>query len=113
MASHRVAIGAALLVAPGAAGRRWLGDIAGDRRAKVLLRGLGARDLALGLGTYRALDRGEPVRPWVTMSMVGDLSDAVGSVLAFDAVGPTRSIATIASAGGAAALGAVAAPRVD
>jgi hypothetical protein len=46
--SSRVAIGAGLLVLPGVLGRLWAGAVAGDDRAQVLARAVGARDLALG-----------------------------------------------------------------
>jgi hypothetical protein len=109
----RVAIGAVLIVAPGPAGRRWIGDAATDPRVKVAVRGLGARDLALGLGALRALDRGEPAEGWVRLAAIGDTTDAVSGVLAIRRLGPLRALATVATAGAAAALGYAAAERVD
>jgi len=113
LAVTRVAIGAVLLAAPGSAGRRWLGDAATDGRVKVALRGLGARDLAFGLGALRALDRGEPVGGWVQLAAVGDLTDAVSGLVAIRRLGPLRGAGTVASAGAAAALGLSVAPKVD
>ena len=113
LAIARLAAGAVLLAAPGAAGRRWLGDIARDPVAKVALRGLGARDMALGLGALRALDRGEPVAGWVRLAAVGDLTDAAGSALAARRLGSLRAVGTVASAGAAAALGFALAGQVD
>ncbi len=109
----RVVIGTVLVVAPGAAGRRWIGDAATDPRVKVAVRGLGARDLALGLGALRALDRGEPARGWVQLAAVGDATDAVSGVLGIRSLGLARGLATITSAAAAAALGFTAADRVD
>jgi hypothetical protein len=109
----RVVIGAVLLVAPGAAGRRWLGEVATDPRVKVAVRGLGARDLALGLGALRALDRGEPARGWVQLAAVGDTTDAISSVVAVRHLGPVRAMASVATAGAAALIGLAAADRVD
>src|SRR3954452_11124038 len=113
LATLRVVVGALLLVAPGAAGRRWLGDVARQPTAKAATRGLGARDLAFGLGPLRALDRGEPARAWVQLAAVGDSVDAVSGVLAARHLGPVRAIGTVASAAGAAALGFTAGGRVD
>jgi hypothetical protein len=113
LASLRTAIGVALLVAPGAAGGAWLGGRPLDRRTRLLVRGLGARDLALGLGTLRALDEGAPVRPWVTMSMIGDLADVVAATGAARSLGPARTAVTLVAAGGGAALGALAASDLD
>jgi hypothetical protein len=109
----RVVIGAVLLVAPGAAGGRWIGDAAADGRVKVAIRGLGARDLALGLGALRALDRGEPARGWVQAAAVGDLTDAVSGVLGARHLGLARALGTVATAGAAAAAGLAAASSVD
>jgi hypothetical protein len=109
----RIVIGAALVVAPGAAGRRWIGDAATDPRVKVAVRGLGARDLALGLGALRALERGEPARGWVQLAAIGDTTDAVSGVLGARRLGLLRSVATVVTAGAAAALGYSAAERVD
>ena len=113
LAVARVAIGAVLLVAPGAAGRRWIGDVATDTRTKVAIRGLGARDLALGLGTLRTLDRGEPAAGWVRLAAVGDLSDAVSSVLAARRLGLLRTVGSVATAGGAAAAGLALSGQLD
>lgn len=109
----RVVIGTVLIVAPGAAGRRWIGEPATDPRVKVAIRGLGVRDLALGLGTLRALDRGEPARSWVRLAAVGDATDAVSGVLGVRRLGLARTLATVVSASAAAALGFSAADRVD
>jgi len=79
----------------------------------VAVRGLGARDIALGLGALRALDRGEPARSWVQLAAVGDVTDAVSSVLAVRQLGLARTIGTVATAGAAAALGFTAAAQVD
>jgi len=113
LAALRTVIGVALLVAPATAGGAWLGGAKPDRRARLLLRGLGARDLALGLGTLRALDQGTPVRPWVAMSVIGDVADAVGATAALRSLGPARAAITVAAAGGGAALGAVAVSDLD
>jgi len=113
LASARVVIGAALLVAPGLLGGRWLGGEKLDRRARLVVRSLGARDLALAIGTLRALDQGTPVRSWVTLAAFGDAVDAAGAALAWPTLGPARAAFTIASATAAAALGAVAASELD
>jgi hypothetical protein len=77
--SLRAAYGLGLLVAPSKlAGGRWLGRGAREAAAQVPLRGLGAREVALhGLALFACL-RGEPVRPLLVASIVGDLSD-IGS----------------------------------
>lgn len=109
----RIAIGAVLLAAPGAAGRRWLGDVARQPAAKAAIRGLGARDLAFGIGALRALDRGEPAAGWVRLAAVGDLADAASGLLAARQLGALRTIGTVATAGGAAATGFAISSHLD
>jgi hypothetical protein len=113
LAAARVAVGAAFFVAPDLAGRRWIGEVAGDPRVKLAMRGLGARDLAFGLGALRALDRGEPVAGWLQLGAVGDLSDAASGVLAARRIGVVRALGTVVTAGGAAATGLFLANHVD
>ena len=64
-ARGRMLVGAAFVLAPGLAGRLWIGGDAAQRSVKVLARAFGVRDLALGLGVVIALDRGAPVRGWI------------------------------------------------
>lgn len=101
----RVGVGTVLLLAPRSMGRNWVGTVAEDRRAALVIRGFGARDLALGLGTLRALARDEPIEGWVQMAAAGDASDAVTGLIAASSVGPLRTIPTVLSATAAAALG--------
>jgi hypothetical protein len=113
LAAGRVAIGFSLLVAPRTVGRRWLGDVADDRGVRMAIRGLGARDLALGAGTLHALDQGAPVRSWAALAALGDATDAIGATLAWPTLGTRRVVMTLLTAGPAAVLGAVAASELD
>jgi hypothetical protein len=75
-AINRVAMGTALLVAPGIVGTIWAGPQARDDRAKVLARALGARDLTLGLAALVALREGD--RTWAKRSFAAQAwADAV------------------------------------
>ena len=64
--------------------RPWIGDAAESADARLLARTMGGRDLALGLGTLRALavDDAE-ARPWVALAGMADAVDAAVTVLAF------------------------------
>jgi hypothetical protein len=80
----RVAIGATALVAPTALSRPWVGDSSATTPVKLLARTLGGRDLALGIGTLRALSRSDDeARPWVALAGVSDAVDALATVAAF------------------------------
>ena len=101
------------MLAPGTAARVWLGESAPDGRMKVAVRGLGARDLALGVGPLRALERGDSVQGWVLAAAIGDLADGVSGVLGAKRLGASRALGTIVSGFGAAAIGLSIAGRVD
>jgi hypothetical protein len=80
----RIAIGGTALVAPPIVTRPWVGDSADTSSARLLARTLGGRDLALGVGTLRALSRSdEEARPWVALAGVSDAVDALATAIAF------------------------------
>ena len=103
-ARGRMVVGAALLLAPGWAGRRWIGEPADDPAVKVLTRALGVRDLVIGLGAVIALDRGAPARGWFEAAALSDAVDLVGTLLARDAIpsGTRKAVAMIAGGSGLA-----------
>ena len=101
----RVGVGTVLLLAPRRMGRNWVGSVADDPRAALVIRGFGVRDLALGLGTLRALSRNEPLNGWVQMAAFGDACDAVAGLAAASSVGAVRTIPTVLSAAAATVLG--------
>jgi hypothetical protein len=109
-ARGRMAIGAALVLAPRLIGPMWIGDGADRPVVKLLSRALGARDLALGLGVAVALDRGAPVRGWLEGSALADGMDLFASLLAGDSIprGKRRRVALLA---GASLVGCVAVAR--
>lgn len=113
LAAGRVAVGVALVVLPGLALRPWLGPTARDRRVKVVMRAMGARDLVLGIGALRALDRGEPVRPWAVAGATADLADAGATLAAIGPLGPARALPVVAAAGAAAAAAINSAGHLD
>src|ERR687896_510 len=80
-ARGRIAVGLAFALAPGLAGRLWVGRDARTPGARVLGRAFGARDLALGLGVVIALDRGAPVRGWLEASALSDAGDFTAGLL--------------------------------
>jgi hypothetical protein len=98
-ARGRMAIGAALLLAPRLIGPMWIGG-GGDRPVvKMMSRALGARDLALGLGVAVALDRGAPVRGWLEGAALADGVDLAATLLAGESIpkGKRRRVAALAA----------------
>jgi hypothetical protein len=84
LATGRIAVGLGLFIAPKRLSRMWLGREADGQFVTAVVRGLGARDVAIGVGTIVALSGDEPtedVERWVEAGIVGDLGDAVGTLL--------------------------------
>ena len=105
-ARGRMAVGAAFVLAPGLAGRIWVGRDALRPGAKVLARAFGARDLALGLGVVIAIDRGAPVRGWLEGSALSDAVDFCASLLGGDTVPAVSRPGVLAIGSGSAAVAA-------
>lgn len=79
IAAGRCALGVVALLLPTLPARPWVGaSTAKSPGGKVLARALGARDLALGVGAWRALRRRRGgASEWVTAGALADVSDAV------------------------------------
>ncbi len=87
----RVAIGCTAVVAPVVVARPWIGDAATSAEGRLLARTMGGRDLAIGIGTLRALGRSDAeARPWVALGGTADAVDTLATVVAFGAL-PRRS----------------------
>lgn len=112
IAAGRIAIGAGLLAAPQLAAGGWIGEDAGRSGAQVLARGLGGRDLALGIGALSALRRRRSMRGWIEAGMLADLGDTAATLIAGRALPPSGRFGVLALAAGAAAAGAALAPRL-
>ncbi len=103
IAAGRVVFGIALVARPEQVSKGWLGGDAATAGAKVAVRGLGIRDLILGMITLHTLNHPQVGPRWVATCAVGDTVDLVATVLDRDEL-PTRGvIGTAALAGGTAA----------
>ena len=106
IAAGRVGFGLTLMASPGRATALWLGDDADRPGTRVVTRGLGARDLALGAGALVVPE--SLLRPWVAAAIVADAADLVATVAAGDALPLAGRILVGAMASGALALGVTA-----
>lgn len=104
LACGRVGIGLGLFAAPRTAARLWLGEDVGPRAA-VLARGLGVRDLAIGVGQLVTLDEMDDPAPWLDAGIAADAADATAALLARRDLPPSAMMATVAVAAGAALTG--------
>ena len=105
-AANRTVLGVALVVAPGVAARAWVGGAAGRAGAQVVARGLGARDIAIGLGTILALERGGRARPWAAAALISDAVDLAATAIAAPELPRPARLFGLAMTGGSTALGA-------
>ncbi len=104
--------GVALVAVPQRLGPSWLGPDAERAPVRVALRALGARDVALSIGTILAAGDGSSPRPWLLGSLGCDLTDLGATLLAGRALPERSRLGTIALAGGSA-VGAAALAAVD
>jgi hypothetical protein len=112
-ARGRMLVGAAFVLAPGVAGRLWIGGDAARRPVKVLGRAFGVRDLALGLGVVIALDRGAPVRGWIEAGVLSDAVDVSAALLAGDSIPANIRRGALALGASSALIGAALARQLD
>jgi hypothetical protein len=97
LGAGRVVIGVALCASPGVAGP-WIGEAAGTRGGRVAVRGLGARDAALGLGTLTAASQPEQLRRWLIASAASDAVDFAATLVGPRTPGRTPVLALAAGA---------------
>jgi hypothetical protein len=109
----RIAFGVGLVAAPDRVASGWVGADAERPGAKVAIRGLGARDIALAVGAALAAHRGEAVRPWLIGCVACDLGDIGATLAGGDSLPARGRWGTVALAGAAAALGAALAAAAE
>lgn len=108
LALGRIAVGAVFVAAPGPTTRAWLGaEHEDDPGREIAVRGLGARDVVLGVGALVALRSGGDARTaarWVEAGVVADLADTAATLVA-EGGGDRQRALSAAVAIGAAATG--------
>jgi hypothetical protein len=112
----RVVYGVALAASPEKVGGPWVGKGARRHGAKIGLRGLGARDAAIGAGVIGGAAGAWDARPWLVACALGDAADMSATLAADPEKLPGHArAATVALAGtyGAIALGLAIALRDD
>lgn len=105
IALGRLAIGAVLTAKPSSeVGAGWVGSAEAQRpTTSLLFRSVGARDMALALGTLGAMREGSRLRPWLLGATLADVVDLTATLGAGKAI-PARGKASIVLlAGGAIA----------
>ena len=109
----RMVLGAALFFAPRKISRLWTGTTGPDFPTNMVLRGMGARDVALAVGALTAIERGTSVRGWLEAGALVDGADAVGTLAAWRDLPAWRAVGLLSLEVGAAYLGARLAASLD
>ena len=99
----RLVIGATFALVPQLAQRGWLGVGSGAVTGSVPLRAMGARDVALSVGTLAADRARSDVRPWLLAAAWSEAADALAVVAVARHLPPVQRV--VASAGPASLAG--------
>lgn len=105
LAMVRIAIGVVAFVAPRRAGALAFGAQTPSPAFEQVTRAFGARDVVLGVGTLRALDRDVDAEGWARMSAACDASDVAASLLWVRRGSTWRAVVAGTTAAAAATLG--------
>src|SRR3954471_178657 len=109
----RVGVGSGLMLAPGFAGRVWVGPDADGPGAKVFARAIGARDVLLGLRTITAVRSEREARHWLVSGYAADAADAAATLVAWRNLTPARRAVMPVIALAVGAIGYLAAKTLD
>jgi hypothetical protein len=102
----RIIFGLAALAAPKTVGRLLAGDGGATPDATAFLRGMGGRELGIGLALVTAIRNGESVRPGLIAGLLADSSDVAGIAGAWPHMPPGKRWLGLTMAGGAGLAGA-------
>jgi hypothetical protein len=102
----RLAFGVAALAAPATLGRALAGAGGAEPDAQAFLRGMGGREIGLGLGLLATLRADGPVQPWLIAGVLADSGDIAGIAGTWRHLAPAKRWLGLGTAGAAAAVGA-------
>ena len=93
-------------MAPDRLSARWIGTDGERKPVQALLRGLGARDIALSAGALASLGDDDRLAVWLAGAILGDLTDVAAIFIPPAGELPDNArLGTVALGGGAAAAG--------
>lgn len=105
VALGRMAVGATGLLFPRFVMVFWAGRDARIRKSRASGLAVGARDLVVGLGSWRALRRGDLRSAWVRVGALSDTVDSVGTLLFFRGTPGGRRLFVFVTVGASAGIG--------
>lgn len=102
-----MAIGLALLLAPGRFGVGWLGPSVAGGSPAIAVRLLGVRDASLGGGLIAAAATDQSIVIWLLAGALADATDGIVCAASGSELNHRTRIGTVAVAGGSAVAGVV------
>ena len=109
----RITLGIACFLAPTRFARAWTGEHSDVAVTTMAVRGLGARDVAIGVGLLNAIENDGAVRGWLEASALSDASDAVATLAEWGRLPGWRRLSLFGLEVGAALLGLRLASELD
>jgi hypothetical protein len=109
----RAAFGAAVLAAPRTAGTMLSGEGGATPDAQAFLRGMGGREVGLGVGLLAATRAGASGRPWLVAGVLSDTGDMLGIAGAWRDLPADKRLPGAVLAGLTAVAGLVLFSRAD
>ena len=103
----RLAFGAGLIARPERVASGWLGDDAARPPVQIVIRAVGARDIALSAGTLASLADDGALRRWLAGAVLSDLCDTVATLATPGSALPGNARWGTAALGGGSALAGV------
>ncbi|MDQ3985122.1 MAG: hypothetical protein M3280_01300 [Actinomycetota bacterium] len=100
----RLGLGVVSFVLPKTTMKMWIGQEAKPYPTNMVLRGMAARDIALGIGLLAALENDGQVRGWLEGGAAADLGDAIGTLSVWRDLPGLRRLLLLSSELGAVAL---------
>ena len=109
----RMVIGATMLLMPRQAVKRYMGEEDPSWTAAMAMRGLGARDIALGTGLMVALEEDGDVARWLEAGAISDAGDFLATLSNFRELPSLRRFLWLLTAGSSTYLGLKLAGALD
>ena len=88
----RILVGALLALLPRLSTKMWTGEEALDSSTEMAVRGMGVRDVAIGVGMVGALESGASVGPWIKAGAIVDAGDAYATLTSWRGLGRPRGM---------------------
>ncbi len=86
----RILVGALLFLLPRLSTRMWTGDESDDAPTELAVRGMGVRDVAIGVGLVSAMEAGASPSPWLKTGAIVDAGDAFATMASWRGLGRPR-----------------------